>query len=237
MATSAREGEPEPNRADGFGPVEQGGVAELLLIRTAFRVGQSLAVKGSGESLVGRCIREQIAGDLLDRELVHGHVRVHRFENPVPVVPGIGTRVVFLIAVGVGVAALVQPVPPPSLPKVFRSKEPLHQRGVSIGRIVIHEGIHFGRARREPNEIIIEPLDQDMEVRPRRRFDFLLLQAREDKAIDRIPHPLFILHLRQHPQGQGKIRPVPLSLGHEVRTLMFWLCRQRQFCFIGTSSR
>ena len=58
MATSAREGEPEPNRADGFGPVKQGGIAELLLIRTAFRISQSLAVKGGGESLAGRRLRE-----------------------------------------------------------------------------------------------------------------------------------------------------------------------------------
>ena len=54
MATSARKGEPEPNRADGFGPVKQGSIAELLLIRTAFRISQEFAVKGSGKSLIAR---------------------------------------------------------------------------------------------------------------------------------------------------------------------------------------
>ena len=76
---------------------------------------------------------QQVAGDLLDDELVVGQVAVERVDDPVAIEPD-AARLVLLEAVGVGVAGGVEPVPAPALAVVRRGEQPLDQLLVGVRR-------------------------------------------------------------------------------------------------------
>ena len=69
---------------------------------------------------------QQVAGDLLDDELVVGQVAVEGVDDPVAVEPDLA-RLVLLVAVGVGVAGRVEPEPAPALAVVGRGEQPVDQ--------------------------------------------------------------------------------------------------------------
>ena len=61
-----------------------------------------------GENLLGLRVREQVTGELLDGELVEGHVRVERIDHPVAPRPIAASRV-GLKAISIAVARAVEP--------------------------------------------------------------------------------------------------------------------------------
>ena len=58
---------------------------------------------------------EQVAGDVLGEEPVVGQVGVEGADDVVAVAPGVGDLVVELVAVRLGVADQIEPVPAPAL--------------------------------------------------------------------------------------------------------------------------
>ena len=58
--------------------IDDGDVAELLVVGAAFVVGQRVAMEGRGDELLVGRVGQQVAGDLLDRELVERLVGVER---------------------------------------------------------------------------------------------------------------------------------------------------------------
>ena len=76
-------------------------------------------MKGGGEALVGGGVREQIASELLDGELVVGHVGVKGTYHPIPKRPDVAVWVPFK-SVGVRVARQVQPDGSPPLAEMRR---------------------------------------------------------------------------------------------------------------------
>ena len=69
--------------------------------------------------------------NLLDDELVVGQVAVERVDDPVAVEPDLA-RLVLLVAVAVGVAGRVEPVPRPALAVVRRGEQPVDQLLVGV---------------------------------------------------------------------------------------------------------
>ncbi len=118
VTLGAADGEPQPNAAGGGHAVEDRLDAPLLLVGAPFGIGQRLPMKRRRQPVVGRGAGQQVAGQLFDRKAVQRQVVVHRLDHPIAIAPGIGPRVVFLIAVGVGIAGHVQPVAAPALTEV-----------------------------------------------------------------------------------------------------------------------
>ena len=67
---------------------------------------------------------QQVAGDLLDEELVVGHVVVEGVDDPIAIHPH-EPRLVLFEAVGVGVAGRVEPEAAPAFAEVGRGEQPL----------------------------------------------------------------------------------------------------------------
>ena len=135
VALGAAHGQPQPHAAGRGHAIEDRLDAKLLLVGAAFGVGQRLPMKGRGQPVQRRRAVEQVAGQLLDREPVERQVRIHRVDHPIAIPPGIGPRIVFLIAVGVGIAGHVEPVPAPALAEVGRIEQPVDQPLVSVGDV------------------------------------------------------------------------------------------------------
>ena len=89
-------------------PIDDGNIAELLVIGAAFVVGERIAVKpGGDEILLGR-VWKKVAGNLFQRELVEGFVPVQGPDDVIPVRPD-GPRRIIGITRGIGIARLVEP--------------------------------------------------------------------------------------------------------------------------------
>ena len=76
MALGAVDGEAEEGAAESGDAVHDGFDAELLGVDAAFLVDLGVAVETGGDLLLGRGVGEEIAGELLDDELIVGLVAV-----------------------------------------------------------------------------------------------------------------------------------------------------------------
>ena len=78
---------------------------------------------------------------LLLHELREGRVLVEGADNVVAVGPGIEAKVIGLVAVALGKANDVEPVPAPALAVVWARQQPIDQPFVGVGGRVIDEGL------------------------------------------------------------------------------------------------
>ena len=108
VAAGAADREAKPDRAGGLDAVDH--VLDLCLggDRAALAVEHVVAVEAGGDELIERRLRQQVAGELLDREFVERHVVVQCVDDPVPPMPLVAGAV-GLESVGVGVACGVEP--------------------------------------------------------------------------------------------------------------------------------
>src|SRR6185436_8738085 len=100
--------EAQPGGAGGGDPVLYRFGPILFVVAAAFVVDLGVAVKTSGNLLLQGGVGQQVAGQLLDGELIKRHVLVERVDHPFTVRPD-RTRQVHLIAIGIGVTRQVQP--------------------------------------------------------------------------------------------------------------------------------
>ncbi len=133
---------------------------------------------------------QQVAGELLDREPVERQVAVEGVDDPVAVLPD-RARGVDAVAVGVGVAGQVEPVPRPALAVVRRGEQAVDEPLVGVGR-----GRRRG-TRRPPRAIGGRPirsrLTRRISVARSASGDGAMpvaLQPGEDEAIDRVADPV-----------------------------------------------
>ena len=114
VALAAADGQAEPDAAGGVDAIDDGLDAELFHIDAAFFVNEGVAVEAGGDALAPGGVRQQVAGQLLDRELVERQVGVQGGEYPVAVRPDRPRRI-DAEAVAVGVPGQVQPDAAPPL--------------------------------------------------------------------------------------------------------------------------
>ena len=131
---------------------------------------------------VGR-VRQQVAGELLDRELVERHVGVQGADDPVAIGPEVA-QVVALEAVRVGVAGQVEPRPGPALAELRRGEQPIDDRFVGVRARVGDERIDFRRRRRQADQIEGHAADERRAIGFRRgRQPFAFQAARTKRSI------------------------------------------------------
>ena len=108
VALGAFEGGAKPDGTGGVDAVDDLIDAAFFGLSTRFDVGGGAAMKAGGDDLLGRGVRQQVAGDLFEGELIEGHVGIERVHHPIPPGPDFA-EVIALKAVGVGVASEVEP--------------------------------------------------------------------------------------------------------------------------------
>ena len=124
VALRAGERAAQPDGRRRVRAIDEDLVARLLGIDAALLVGHRVAMEPGGDLLLDRRVRQHVAGNLLDRELIERQVAVEGADHPVAVLPDIAA-VVLLVAVGVGVAGEVEPRPRPALAVVRRREQPI----------------------------------------------------------------------------------------------------------------
>ena len=109
VTTGAVEGLGQPNRGCRFHTVRSVFGQEFFGSHTTLLVDHVIAIKPGGHPLFDGSIRQQVAGDLFDGELVEALVVIKRANHPVA--PRIQRAVaVHLIAVAVGIAGAIKPI-------------------------------------------------------------------------------------------------------------------------------
>ena len=108
VAAGAAHGQAEPDDRCCLYSIGHVLHSKLLGHDAAFGVGAVIAMKAGGNLLGCGGIGQQIPGDLLDGELIEGHVAIERVDHPIAPAPHAALAIA-LIAVGVGVARGVQP--------------------------------------------------------------------------------------------------------------------------------
>ena len=97
-------------------------------------------------------MRQQIAGELLDRELVERQIAVEGADHPVAPRPHAAIAV-DVVAVRVGVAGGVEPRHGHPLAVVRRLQERVDALLVGVGRTVGEKGVELGRRRRQARQV------------------------------------------------------------------------------------
>ena len=212
VAAGAAQRLPQPHRRGGLDAVGAVLGEELFRDHAALFVDHGVAVKPGGDPLFERRVRQQVAGNLLDGELVERQVAVEGRDDPVA--PRVHLAVaVHLIAVRVRKPPGVEPVEGHPLAIVGRLQQPGDDLFVRVRRRVRQESVDLGRRRRQPRQVERHAADQGGPVCLRRRRQALLFQLRQDEAIDRIARPRRQLHVRQLRAHRRQIRPVRLVFG------------------------
>ena len=109
VADGAAGGEAEPRLHRRAGAIDGVAIHPLLGDRSAFAGRDVAAVEAGRGQLIVRWHRQQIAGELLDREAVVRQVLVECLDHPVAILPHLAF-VVEVQAVRVGVAGQIEPV-------------------------------------------------------------------------------------------------------------------------------
>ena len=109
---------PHKDQTCGISPVDDLLNPVFLRIDSSFRIGQRVAVKSGGHPLLNRSSGKQIPRQLLQDKLIIREVSIIGVDDPLPVTPGVGTRIVLLKSVAVGITGQIQPMPGPALSEV-----------------------------------------------------------------------------------------------------------------------
>ena len=169
VAHRATGGQPQPRLRGGLRAVAGVGHQHLLVNRAAFTAGDVAAVETAADFLVARRVRQQIAREIFEGELIERHVLIEGGDDPFAVSPHLAV-VVEVNPVRVAVARGVQPVARPMLAPLRRREQPVHEFFVGVRRRVVHERRDGFRRRRQAGQVERHAADQRPFVRRRIRF-------------------------------------------------------------------
>ena len=103
---------------------------------------------------------EQVAGKVLDDELIVGHVVIEGADHVIAIAEGVQDLVVEFVSRRLGVPDQVQPVARPALAVMGAGEQPVHQPLVSIGRLIRLECGDLVRRGGQPDQIVAQPPNQ-----------------------------------------------------------------------------
>ncbi len=167
-------------------------------------------MESSRHELVLGGLGQQVARDLLHDEPVERHVVVQRLDDPVAVAPD-RSRPVDRVAVRVGVARDVEPVPAPALAVMRRLEQALHQPAVRAGLRVARERANLLGRREQARQIQASPADERSTVRFRRGLQASLVEPRQHESIDGVGRSTRVPHGRRLGPLYGAERPERLG--------------------------
>ena len=124
-------------------------VAEVSVKDGAVRVHRVVAAVDCGIAVAPNTLTYNIEGAIVYglTAAMKGKITIERVDHPVaehPDLPG----AVDVVAIGIGIASLVQPVPAPTFSIMRRSQQPVHQSLIGIGSPIRQKLAHFSRGWR-----------------------------------------------------------------------------------------
>ena len=140
---------------------------------------------------------DKVTRNLLEHELLEGHVGVERADQVVAIHPGVLRRGIPLVAVGVGVMHHVHPMPCPTLAEVRAVEQRLHQLVVSARRGARGETLHVLRLGWQSRECKTQPAGERAAIGFAGGLQTFGFKGGEDEIVHLVPWPRFILHLRR----------------------------------------
>ena len=188
VTPAAADGQAEPHGAGRLDSVEDVLDARLLGDPAALAVERMVAVKARRDLLVESRVRQQVARQLLDGELIERHVRVQGVDGPVAPRPH-RPRAVSLIAVRVGITRRVEPVEHHSLTIAWRCEQPIDKPFVSIGRRIGEKLVHLAQRRRDARQIERHSADERRLLGLVRRRQPFLRESLLDERVDHVAAP------------------------------------------------
>jgi hypothetical protein len=132
------------------------------------------------------CSSEHIAGDLFHDEPIVGLVFIEGADHVIAVRPGIRPRRVHLETRRLREAHHIQPMPRPALAITRRREQLLHESGIGIPRLILHERLHFLRRGRQADQIKVKPANERAPICFRRKLQLVLGQLRRNEPVDGI---------------------------------------------------
>ena len=146
-----------------------------------------------------RGVGQQVAGQLLARELVEGLVFVERTNDPVAKRVNVHRRVA-VVAHRIRIADQIEPMDRHSLAVVRRPEKLVQQLFVGLGGVVLGESIDDVRRRGKSGEVEAQAAGQRSPVRFAGRLKPLFFKLAVDEVIDR-------------GRAVGGLRPLRLDVG------------------------
>ena len=212
VATGALHRHPEERAGQGVDAVGVVLDAEFLLHAAAL-VGLAMQpVERRGETLLSRRVRQQVAGDLPEDEIVDAHVAVEGADDPVTPGPEM-VEPVGLIAVGVRIARDVEPVDGHAFTVGRRGEQSIHEPLISLRRAVADVSVNFFDRGWKADQIERQPANKMFPVGLGRRLQSLALQPGKHKTVDVVVRPLRVVHTRERHVADRNERPMFLPLG------------------------
>jgi len=110
VTASAADGHPHPDGGGGLGTIKDILHPVFLGDPATLAVERMIAVKPTGHQLVEARVLQQVTSQLVDGELVKGHVVIECLDHPVPPERH-RPCAISLVAVGITVTGCIEPVP------------------------------------------------------------------------------------------------------------------------------
>ena len=196
----------EPHGAHGSYPVGEHPRLVVLGLRAPFLGREQKAIEAGGHAgLLGR-IRQEIAGDLLDRKPVKRLVVVEALDDVVAVGPDVA-RGVGVVADRVGKPHDVEPADRHPLAVVRAREEAFDEFVVGVGRLIVHKHLHLLWRRWQAGQVKREPADERAAISLGGKREAHRGQPAPEKVVDRMGVAWHRLFHRRH------IGPVRLILG------------------------
>ena len=154
-------------------------------------------LKPEATLLIERAVGKQVAGQLLDRELIERHVAIEGVDHPIAKRPHLAI-IVDMNAVGVGIAGGIEPIATPMFALARRGQQPIDIFFIGVGRFVVRGILRLARA--SGGRPVRSRHTRRASVRRigfGRRLQAVLLELRQNEAVDRIADPSGVLHRRQ----------------------------------------
>ena len=209
LSTLHRQAEPHERRR--LHAIDRIFHAKLFGDRPAFVGRGVVAVEAGGDLLIARGVGQQIAGELLDGELVVRLVFVVGLDHPIAP----GPHVAWAIGVedaAVAVARRIEPGDRHPLAVVLRRQQTVDRFFVSVRARVGEKGVDLFDRRRQAGEVERHAAQQALAVGFGGRRQFFLFEPREDERVDRVDHALAHRHLRNFGLHRRDERPMPFEL-------------------------
>src|SRR4051812_38112570 len=92
-------------------------------------------------SWVQPLVGKQIPGNMFGHKLIVGHISIESANNVVTISPGILDGVIEFVPQGLGIANEIQPMAGPTLPKMRRREQAIHNFGVSSVGVIAEKGL------------------------------------------------------------------------------------------------